>query len=164
MIKRRTEYFVLTVMLPCLVIGTIEMITFFLPYDQTVRLDLSFTCLLAYLMFQMMIMSQLPNSAENPPLLLLLISLFTVYIGVAIIFQGICIYLVNITKCHPDSTPSRVLQEMAIRLAKVIAPDYLKRINNERRREMDTSIDNEILFNISDADKSFGALGFEKIL
>ena len=162
--------------LPCLVIGTIEIVTFLVPYDDTDRLNLSFTCLLAYLMFQMMIMSQLPNAAENPPLLLLLISLFTVYIGVAIVFQGICIYLVDMTKYDPESKPSRKIQKLALLLAKIITPDSLKQVNIKKNRkklrnlETGISVNNEIfethgrLFYLPAEDESFLVMGVKGAL
>ena len=173
-IKRRTEYFLLTVILPCLVIGTIEILTFLVPYNETVRLELSFTCLLSYLMFQMMIMSELPKAAEKPPLLLLLISLFTVYIGLAIICQSICIYLVDKTKYDAESKPNQAIQNVTFRLAKVVLPCYLQRlIIKENRKVLNTkkaiSTDKGTnatrgkTLNLSEADESFAALGYERI-
>ena len=168
-IKRRTEYFVLTAILPCLVIGTIEIVTFLVPFDETARLDLSFTCLLAYLMFQMMIIDQLPKSAENPPLLLLLTSLFTIYIGVAIIFQSICIYLVDITKYDAESKPSRTIQKLAIGLAEVIAPDYLRQYKSkvDRKVKVSPSVENGThigtLFFLPETLEAFTDLNFERI-
>ena len=126
-IKRRTEYFALTAIIPCLLIGAIELVTFMVPYDQTVRLELSFTCLLAYSMFQMMITSELPHSAEKPPLLLLLISLFTVYIGVAIAFQGVCIYIADVSHNDDERKPGQFLQNLAIRMAHVVAKSQIKK-------------------------------------
>ena len=116
-IKRKTEYFALTAIVPCLLIGAIELVTFLVPYDETVRLELSFTCLLAYSMFQTMITSQLPQSAERPPLLLLLISLFTVYIGLAIFFQGVCIYLHDLSKQEHEPKPGQFLQRFVGKVA-----------------------------------------------
>ena len=91
--KRKTGYFALTAIIPCLLIGGVEIATFLLPYSDPERLTLSFTCLLAYSMFQVTITSELPRSADNPPLLLLLISIFTFHIALAIFFQAICIHL-----------------------------------------------------------------------
>ena len=128
-VKRKTEYFALTAMLPCLLIGGIELITFLVPYDQTVRLDLSFTCLLAYSMFKIMITSDLPQSAE-PPLLLLLISLFTVYIGVAILFQGICIHFADLAKQRGKRQPSRFLQRLASKASNLVGCNRMRKSKN----------------------------------
>ena len=116
-IKRKTEYFALTVIIPCLLIGAIELVTFLVPYDETVRLDLSFTCLLAYTMFQIMVTVELPQSAEKPPLLLLLISLFMVYIVIAIVIQSTCIYLADLGKKQHPRKPSHVLQRFVMKVA-----------------------------------------------
>ena len=116
-IKRKTEYFALTVIIPCLLIGAIELVTFLVPYDETVRLDLSFTCLLAYTMFQIMVTVELPQSAEKPPLLLLLISLFMVYIVIAIVIQSICIYLIDIGKKIHVKKPNLVLRRFVMKIA-----------------------------------------------
>ena len=116
-IKRKTEYFALTVIIPCLLIGAIELVTFLVPYDETVRLDLSFTCLLAYTMFQIMVTVELPQSAEKPPLLLLLISLFMVYIVIAIVIQSICIYLIDIGKKRHVKKPNLVLRRFVMKIA-----------------------------------------------
>ena len=126
-------------------------------------------------MFQMMIMSELPKAAEKPPLLLLLISLFTVYIGVAIIFQGICIFLVDKTKSDTAKKPSPAIQKLTIQIAKMIAPSYLKPVNINKNRGKSNS-ENETLvdvanaikligkqFYLSEADESFAALGYERI-
>ena len=116
-IRRKTEYFGLTVMLPCLLIGAIELVTFLVPYNETVRLELSFTCLLAYTMFQIMVTGELPQSAEKPPLLLLLISLFMIYIVVAIVIQSTCIYLADLGKKKHARKPSHVLQRFVMKIA-----------------------------------------------
>ena len=131
-IKRKSEYFALTVIVPCLIIGSIELLTFLVPYDETVRLELSFTCFLAYTMFQTMVTSQLPQSAERPPLLLFLISLFTVYIGLAIFFQGICIYLHDLSKQDHETKPGQFLQRFVGRVS------YLGVINVKKRSDATT--------------------------
>ena len=102
--KRKSGYFALTVILPCLLIGAIEAVTFAIPFNKTVRLELSFTCLLAYSVFQTMVTNQLPRSSDRPPLLLLLISIFIVYIAISICIQGCNIWLyTKATKRHPVS-------------------------------------------------------------
>ena len=149
-IKRKTEYFALTAILPCLLIGAIELITFMVPYNETVRLELSFTCLLAYSMFQMMITTDMPKSAKQPPLLLLLISLFTVHISVAIFLQGICIYLSDLAKHQTHKKPSGLVQRFASRVASLGGINVRKSIsppstnNSPEPTEPGTSAENTV--------------------
>ena len=61
-------------------------------------------------MFQMMITSQLPKSADSPPLLVLVISILTAYISIAITIQAFCIEISS--KTQPLSRRMRQIMNM----------------------------------------------------
>ena len=77
-----------------------ETVTFSLPLSSECRLDLSFTCLLAFTFFQNVVASELPKSADNPPLLLIYIAAMSFYIVMAISFQSLTLYMANCGKRH----------------------------------------------------------------
>ena len=143
-IKRKTEYFVLTAIIPCLLIGAIELVTFMIPFESSVRLKLSFTCMLAYSMFQTNITNQLPKSAEKPPLLLLLISLFTIHIGIAIFMQGLCIYLADLARKKDGSKPDKKLFRVFNVLGTCFCVKKKKKTKKVKSATVGPKIDSEV--------------------
>ena len=105
--KRKWAYFGMSSIVPCILIGLIEMATFLLKYNDATRLELSFTCLVAYSMFGMIISGELPRTADKTPLLQLLITLFMVYITLSIILQALCIYIAD--KANSSYPPTKTM-------------------------------------------------------
>ena len=90
--KRKSLYYALSIILPCLVIAGVELSTFTIPFDKFVRLQLSFMSLLSFSVFQGMFQSQLPHSSDHPPLLFLFIGTMTISIGFVILCQALAVY------------------------------------------------------------------------
>ena len=92
-IKRKSGYFILNVLVPSVMFTIVEAATFSIPFDSENRLDVSFTCLLAYSFFLNIVASMLPRDNDNTPLLLIYIACMMAYILMAIGFQSYTLYL-----------------------------------------------------------------------
>ena len=94
-LSRKSGYYILNIVVPSTLMSTLEFITFSLPSNQTIRIEVSFICLLAYTMFQSIIQADLPKSADQTPLLSIYITLMIGYIAYAILMQCIVLTMTN---------------------------------------------------------------------
>ena len=97
-IKRNWLYATMMSVAPCVMLGIVELTTFFLRYDDRTRLKLSFSCIVAYSMYEILMLSQLPRNSDNTPMFQILIILFMGYIALAIILQALTIYFAEKTE------------------------------------------------------------------
>ena len=118
-IRRKWQYFGLVAIVPCVLIGAVEMATFLLKYNDGTRLELSFTCLVAYSMFQMTITNELPKSSENTPMLQSFITLFMCYISLTIILQAICIFIDGKAENKTKSPPKIFYRVFFVKIFKI---------------------------------------------
>ena len=93
--------------MPCIFITMVEMATFLLKYNDGDRMQLSCACLLAYSMFEMTIVGELPKSSDNPPFLQIIVTLFMSYISMSILLQAFCVHIAS--KSKGKNTPSKCL-------------------------------------------------------
>ena len=100
-LSRKSAYYLVNIIIPSIIISTLECFTFFLPPNQTIRIEVSFICLLAYTMFQSQIQADLPKSADQTPLLSVFITLMIGFIAIAISFQ--CFVLAMTQKAYLGS-------------------------------------------------------------
>lgn len=91
-LERKALFFYVNVIIPSLVIAIVELVTFFLPLTEVVKVHISFTCLLAYSVFQSMVISELPRTSTSVPLLCLYIDLQMSYIGLTLLGEGVVFY------------------------------------------------------------------------
>ena len=94
-LSRKSGYYVLNILIPSSLMSTLQLITFILPPNQTIRIEVSFICLLAYTMFQSVIQADLPKSSDQTPLLSIYITLMIVYIAIAISMQCVVMTMTN---------------------------------------------------------------------
>ena len=94
-LRRKGGYYMLNIIVPSILMSTLELLTFILPPNQTIRIEVSFICLLAYTMFQSVIQADLPKSADQTPLLSIYITLMIIYIAIAITLQCIVMMLTS---------------------------------------------------------------------
>ena len=118
-LKRKPLYEIIHIILPSTIIGIAETVVFFLPCDDTTRVEISVTCLLAYAVFQSMIMDRIPKAIDSVPLLSLFIDLQMAYIGlVAIIGDAIVFSIINYD--FHSGPPSPKLLQISSNIGKVI--------------------------------------------
>ena len=99
-IQRKALYHLVVLVVPFFFIATVEASTFSLPINSPDRLQLSFTCLLAFSFFQTIIVNDLPHSSDNIPLLLVFVTLLIILVCLVILSQSFVIYYVRrINKC-----------------------------------------------------------------
>ena len=110
-IKRNWLYATMMSVAPCVMLGIVELTTFFLRYDDRTRLKLSFSCIVAYSMYEILMMNQLPRNSDNTPMFQILIILFMDYIALAIILQALTIYFAEKTDNlnHQQLSPTFII-------------------------------------------------------
>ena len=107
--KRKPLFEIINVVLPSMIIGASETVVFYLPCDDPTRVQISVTCLLAYTVFQSMIMKSIPKSIGSVPLLSLFIDLQMAYIGlIAIIGDAVIFSIVNSDFHHQAPSPALI--------------------------------------------------------
>ena len=100
-LKRKAGYYLLNIIAPSIIIALTEFATWAIPLHSDARLQLSFTCLLSFTMFQNMVAASMPKSSSNPPLLILYLTAMTILILLAILSQALVIHL-HYTGTGPD--------------------------------------------------------------
>ena len=92
---RKHAFNILAYICPIAFIAVTELASFSLPQDSGARLEISFTCLLAFTFFISMIQDQLPHSSENPPFLLIYVCLVSATISLVALLQSATIFLLR---------------------------------------------------------------------
>ena len=95
---RKPGYYMINTLISSIFISITELITFSIPVYSETRLELSFTCLLAYDIFQGYVAADLPRSADNPPLLSIYIVIMSAFIFLTTFFHGITRTLFSFSK------------------------------------------------------------------
>ena len=60
-IRRKVMYYLMNIIVPSTIISVAQISTFTLPVDEVLKIHISFTCLLAYSVFQLMIVGDMPR-------------------------------------------------------------------------------------------------------
>ena len=94
-LTRKSTYYLMNVIVPSFMLSLLELVTFLLPENQVIRIQVSVLLLLAYTMFLAIIQADLPRSSDQTPLLTIYITLMILYIAVAITFQCFVMMLIN---------------------------------------------------------------------
>ena len=80
-LQRKPMFQVINIILPSLIVSGAEMVTFYLPFTDPTAVQISVTCLLAYTVFQALLMQNIPREIDTTPLVSLYIDLQMFYIG-----------------------------------------------------------------------------------
>jgi len=67
--QRKSRYYLLNLMLPCVFLLSISLLVFWLPPDAGEKVSLGVTILLAFSVFQLVIMDHTPENSDNTPIL-----------------------------------------------------------------------------------------------
>ena len=68
-VVRRPTYYIINVLIPCLMLCVLVLCNFFLPPDSGEKVSLGITVLLAFTVFQLLIAELIPTSAVGTPIL-----------------------------------------------------------------------------------------------
>ena len=102
-LERKSTYYIINVIVPSCIISVVEIVTFSLPLQKAVKIHISFTSLLAYSVFQLMIIGDIPRASEHTPLLTIYIDLSMAYIGFVLLGEGlvfVCLDRMAFSKEH----------------------------------------------------------------
>ena len=106
-LQRKSLYYIIVIIIPCIITAFVVIVNFILPIHDPSRLELTFTCLLAFSVFQSIIINELPHSSDNPSLLLVFLTVLTILVGVFIVLQGCNLYFARKVEDNPST--SRIL-------------------------------------------------------
>ncbi|XP_064646249.1 neuronal acetylcholine receptor subunit alpha-7-like [Lineus longissimus] len=116
-IKRRTTFYWVNMILPCVFISILVLMTFLMPAEAGEKISFSVTVLLAFTVYQLMIAQDLPKSSLSTPLL-------TIYLTMLIALSAFAVFLsilvLNIHHQDPDKPLPKWLRKVVFGcLAKV---------------------------------------------
>ena len=140
-LERKIGYYLINIIFPSFLISLAHLVTFALPLDaeDTSKIDISFTCLLAYGVFQLMIAEYIPRTSDRIPLLSHYILLSMAYICFSMLAEGLVfICLAKATdKRHHRPKVSQKLLNFAIVFSKLVG--ISRSIDFYRQRRMSTA-------------------------
>jgi nicotinic acetylcholine receptor len=68
-IKRRVLFFMINVIVPCIMLSTLTLLVFVIPPDSGDKVTLGITVLLAFSVFMLAVAENLPETSEYVPLI-----------------------------------------------------------------------------------------------
>ena len=83
-LQRRPTYYILNMVLPCVVLSMLSSLAFFLPVSSGERVSLQITVILSFGIYQMMLTDYIPNHATKIPIL----SMYFCHIQISFLCKG----------------------------------------------------------------------------
>ena len=68
-IKRKAEYFLTTLLLPCVLLSALMCLVFLLPAESNEKITLQVTVVLSFVVFQLVITTNMPQTSDFVPLI-----------------------------------------------------------------------------------------------
>lgn len=96
-IRRKTTYYVINLVIPCVVISSLSLFVFYLPPDEGEKLGLTMAILLGLMVFLLLVSAILPTTSDAVPLLSKYL-LFTFVINVAVVVYTVVIINFNLSE------------------------------------------------------------------
>ena len=153
--KRKTAHYLYNIILPSIVISLVELVIFLMPTAEIERIPTSFTCLLAYSVFQLIVAQDLPRSSTNTPLLSIYIILQMTYISIALVGEGLV--FICIWKSHRLKPIPNLLLSIAKALGPILWLDDISNVGNNVDNDTMT-MHHHVVADIPDDDSSFGSV------
>ena len=94
-LKRGNLYYSLALVFPVTLLSAIACVNFLLPISDPVRLNLSYKNLLAFSIYESIIINELPRSSNRPTLILIFLVINICLIAAEILLQGLNLYWYN---------------------------------------------------------------------
>jgi len=96
-IRRKTNYYIINLVIPCVVISSLSLFVFYLPPDEGEKLGLVMAILLGLMVFLLLVSAILPTTSDAVPLLSKYL-LFTFLINVLVVVYTVVIINFNLSK------------------------------------------------------------------
>ncbi|XP_064637729.1 neuronal acetylcholine receptor subunit beta-3-like [Lineus longissimus] len=98
-LKRRTGYYWVNLITPCMCCSFLVAMTFYMPCDAGEKLSFSVTVLLAFTVYQLIIADNLPRSSDRTPLLSIYLTLLT---GLSASAVTLAMFVLNLHHHDPN--------------------------------------------------------------
>jgi nicotinic acetylcholine receptor len=115
-IRRRVLYYIVSILIPCLLLSAISVMTFWLPPDSGEKVALSITVLLSFSVFMLVVAENVPSTSETIPLIGTYLTLVMFLTSLSIAFTIFVLELHHSTQYSPRISP-RVFNFLTVRLA-----------------------------------------------
>ncbi|CAD5114192.1 DgyrCDS3336 [Dimorphilus gyrociliatus] len=92
-LKRKPLYYILVILLPCVILSLVSVFTFIIPPESSERIMMSMTSLLAFVLFLTALNNILPRNSDQAPMLVSYITVIVIAMWIALI---ISIFLVKV--------------------------------------------------------------------
>lgn len=96
-VRRKTTYYIINLVIPCVVISSLSLFVFYLPPDEGEKLGLVMAILLGLMVFLLLVSAILPTTSDAVPLLSKYL-LFTFLINVLVVVYTVVIINFNLSK------------------------------------------------------------------
>lgn len=96
-IRRKTTYYIVNLVIPCVIISSLSLFVFYLPPDEGEKLGLDMAILLGLMVFLLLVSAILPTTSDAVPLLSKYL-LFTFLINVLVVVYTVIIINFNLTR------------------------------------------------------------------
>ena len=100
-LKRKPMYYVISIVIPCLTLGVLNLFLFVLPPTSGEKVSLGMTIILAYFVFLLLVAEKLPETSDNVPL-------FVVYLTSVIVLSAVSLMCSICVVYHHNSHPRNV--------------------------------------------------------
>ncbi|XP_033102286.1 neuronal acetylcholine receptor subunit alpha-9-like [Anneissia japonica] len=132
-LKRRPEFFMGNILIPCVLLSFVTMLVFYLPPECDEKISFAITNLLAIILFQQLIAETLPPSADNSPLLS---RYFTILVSMGCISILFTAFVLNVYNKNGGVRAPRWLRVLMLRkVARIVF--YTPRAASTRSCESD---------------------------
>ena len=100
-IRRRILYYLINILIPCILLSIISVMTFWLPPDSGEKVTLSITVLLAYSVFMLLIAENIPATSEMVPLIGIYLTITMTLTSMSIVLTVFVLQLHHATQYAP---------------------------------------------------------------
>ncbi|PAA46756.1 hypothetical protein BOX15_Mlig029137g2 [Macrostomum lignano] len=101
-IRRRTLYYGINLIIPCVLISTMSLLTFLLPPDAGEKISLGVMIMLSLSMFQLLVADSMPKTSEAVPLIVMYFTCTMVMCSLSVVFTVIVLnYHHRDAESHP---------------------------------------------------------------
>ena len=85
LVRRKSLFFITYTIFPCLALSTLQIFSHMLPFTEAERINFATTTLIAFSVFHVSIVEQMPQSSESVPLLAIYVDSLMILIGLSLI-------------------------------------------------------------------------------
>ena len=111
--KRNPNYFLMNIVIPTLIFGSLCCFVFYLPADSGERLSLALSVLITVSVFQIIVMEFIPKSTEHTPIITTFMTVLMSVIFISIVFTT---FILRLYMGYYDDYPGNLAHKLCFRI------------------------------------------------